>query len=50
MRTWFLFLGLLVSAATAQDSLPWQGAIVFDDPVRVDDAPGLAGHLSLIHI
>lgn len=44
MRTWFLFLGLLVAAATAQDSLPWQGAIVFDDPVRVDDAPGLSGH------
>jgi len=44
VRTWFLFLGLLVSAATAQDSLPWQGAIVFDDPVRVDDAPGLSGH------
>ena len=44
MRTWFLFLGLLVSAATSQDSLPWQGAIVFDDPVRVDDAPGLSAH------
>lgn len=44
MRTWFLFLGLLVAAATAQDSLPWQGAIVFDQRVRVDDAPGLSGH------
>jgi hypothetical protein len=44
VRTWFLFLGLLVTAATAQDSLPWQGAIVFDPRVRVDDAPGLSGH------
>ncbi|MBW1869941.1 MAG: hypothetical protein JRI73_11820, partial [Deltaproteobacteria bacterium] len=44
MRTWFLFFGLLVAVAAAQDSLPWRGAIVFDDPVRVDDAPGLSGH------
>jgi hypothetical protein len=44
VSTWFLFLGLLVSAAMAQDSLPWQGAIVFDQRVRVDDAPGLSGH------
>ena len=44
MRTWFLFLGLLVAAAAAQDSLPWQGAIVFDERVRVDDAPGTSGH------
>ncbi len=44
MRVWFLFLGLFVAAAMAQDSLPWQGAIVFDQRVRVDDAPGLSGH------
>ena len=30
--------------AFAQDSLPWKGVIVFEDWVRVDDAPGLSGH------
>ncbi len=37
---------LLIPAALvlADDSLPWEGAIVFEDPVRVDDAPGLSGH------
>jgi len=44
VRTWFLILGLLAALAWAQDSLPWQGAIVFDARVRVDDAPGLTGH------
>src|SRR5512136_1725454 len=44
MRSCFLFLGLLASVALAQDSLPWQGAVVFDPPVRVDDAPGPSGH------
>jgi len=44
VKACFFILGLLAAAATAQDSLPWQGAIVFDQRVRVDDAPGLSGH------
>jgi hypothetical protein len=41
-----LLLALLLGAALCLggDSLPWEGAIVFDDWVRVDDAPGLSGH------
>jgi hypothetical protein len=40
----FVFFGLLAALVMAQDSLPWQGVIVFDQRVRVDDAPGLSGH------
>ena len=35
---------LCLVALAAGDSLPWEGAIVFEDPVRVDDASGLSGH------
>jgi hypothetical protein len=35
---------LVTALLFAGDSLPWEGAIVFDDWVRVDDAPGLSGH------
>jgi len=44
MRTFILVLGLLAAMALAADSLPWRGRIVFDERVRVDDAPGLKGH------
>jgi len=44
VKACFVFLVLLAAVVIAQDSLPWQGAIVFDQPVRVDDAPGLSGH------
>jgi len=43
MRKLFLLIGLLIIFAQA-DSLLWQGTIVFDTLVRVDDAPGLSGH------
>lgn len=41
-----LFFCVLLSVAEAQlqDSLPWEGRIVFGQWVRVDDAPGLSGH------
>ncbi len=35
---------ILPSIAYAQDSLPWKGVIVFEDWVRVDDAPGPKVH------
>lgn len=35
---------LFAWASAQQDSLPWKGVIVFDDWVRVDDAPGTSGH------
>ncbi|MDH5186263.1 MAG: glycoside hydrolase [candidate division WOR-3 bacterium] len=44
MRKYLLVLNFLMVLAFAQDSLPWQGAIVFEDWVRVDDAPGLTNH------
>lgn len=45
MKKYLLLLSILVVMIFAQqDSLPWQGAIVFDDWVRVDDAPGLSMH------
>lgn len=43
MRKLFLLIGLLIIFAQA-DSLLWQGTIVFDTLVRVDDAPGLSDH------
>ncbi len=43
MRKFFFLIGLLIIFAQA-DSLPWQGTVVFDTLVRVDDAPGLSGH------
>jgi len=43
MKKFLFLMGLVVVLAHA-DSLPWHGTIVFEDPVRVDDAPGLSGH------
>ncbi len=41
----FLFLTVIIAInLQAQDSLPWKGVIVFEDWVRVDDAPGTSGH------
>lgn len=44
MKKFFFLIGLFMVFAKAQDSLPWKGTIVFDDWVRVDDAPGTSGH------
>lgn len=44
MRKFFFFIVITAIVVFAQDSLPWQGTIVFGDWVRVDDAPGLSGH------
>jgi hypothetical protein len=47
MKRLLAALVMLAALAAADDSLPWRGAIVFEDPVRVDDAPGLSGHPAL---
>src|SRR4030043_1408552 len=44
MKIFFILTALFTIALNAQDSLPWKGTIVFDDWVRVDDAPGTSGH------
>ena len=44
MKKYFFLIGAFIFFARAQDSLPWKGTIVFDDWVRVDDAPGTSGH------
>jgi hypothetical protein len=44
MKKYFFLIGMFIFFARAQDSLPWKGTIVFDDWVRVDDAPGTSGH------
>ncbi len=43
MSRLLLFLACFAAIA-AGDSLPWRGAIVFENPVRVDDAFGPSGH------
>jgi hypothetical protein len=44
MKKFFFLIGLFMIFAKAQNSLPWKGTIVFEDWVRVDDAPGTSGH------
>ncbi len=44
MKAIIVLTAILVIAGYAQDSLPWKGTIIFDDWVRVDDAPGISGH------